>query len=290
MGNVEKNKRYAHLDQLSTQKLEDILRADLELQESGNSDMVLYIMEVIEKRENGKSSENRADAERALKEFYELYNTSDGRNQSLYPTDTDVDKPLNRPKMFTPQIKSRHFLHRLFISAATAAIITIFLVPPALGYETFYEMVGSWTESTFHFETRDNADNIGAVWQENLNIYGIPSSVLPTKIPEGFELQEWDVDEQKVSGDIEFFAFYTKDEISFAISVIRYSRLKSSNIEKGNATVEKYKVNGITYYLFENLSQRVVAWYVDNMECTIYGDISIDDLKMMINSIEMRSN
>lgn len=290
MGNVEKNKRYAHLDQLSTQKLEDILRADLELQESGNSDMVLYIMEVIEKRENDKSLENRADAERALKEFHELYNTSDDSvGQSLYPANTVGDTPLQHSETPTPQTKNRHFLRRLFISAAAAAIITIFLVPSALGYETFYEMVGSWTDSTFQFVKKDNADNIDVVWQEELNTYGILASVLPTKIPQDFVLQEWDIVEQEVSGDIEFVSFYLRDKTSLMISATRYNQSKSAAIEKDTTEVEEYRVGGITYYLFENLSQRVAAWHVDNIECIISGDISIDEIKMMIDSIEVRS-
>lgn len=290
MGNVEKNKRYAHLDQLSTQKLEDILRADLELQERGNSDMVLYIMEVIEKRENGKSLENRADAERALKEFHELYNTSDDSvGQSLYPANTVGDTPLQHSETPTPQTKNRHFLRRLFISAAAAAIITIFLVPSALGYETFYEMVGSWTDSTFQFVKKDNADNIDVVWQEELNTYGILASVLPTKIPQDFVLQEWDIVEQEVSGDIEFVSFYLRDKTSLMISATRYNQSKSAAIEKDTTEVEEYRVGGITYYLFENLSQRVAAWHVDNIECIISGDISIDEIKMMIDSIEVRS-
>lgn len=290
MGNVEKNKRYAHLDQLSTQKLEDILRADLELQESGNSDMVLYIMEVIEKRENGKSLENRADAERALKEFHELYNTSDDSvGQSLYPANTVGDTPLQHSETPTPQTKNRHFLRRLFISAAAAAIITIFLVPSALGYETFYEMVGSWTESTFQFVKKDNADNIDVVWQEKLNTYGILASVLPTKIPQDFVLQEWDIVEQEVSGDIEFVSFYLRDKTPLMISATCYNQSKSAAIEKDTTEVEEYRVGGITYYLFENLSQRVATWHVDNIECIISGDISIDEIKMMIDSIEVRS-
>ena len=289
MGNVEKNKRYAHLDQLSTQKLEDILRADLELQESGNSDMVLYIMEVIEKRENGKSLENRADAERALKEFHELYNTSDSVGQSLYPANTVGDTPLQHSEMPTPQTKNRHFLRRLFISVAAAAIITIFLVPSALGYETFYEMVGSWTESTFQFIKRDSTSDVNAAWKEELNSYGIPASVLPRKILEGFELQKWDINEQELSGNTRFSAYYTKDEMYFIILVTRYNQPMSSNIEKDGTTVEEYKVGGVTYYLFENLHDRVAAWHIDSLECILHGNISIDDLKMMIDSIEVRT-
>lgn len=289
MGNVEKNKRYAHLDQLSTQKLEDILRADLELQESGNSDMVLYIMEVIEKRENGKSLENRADAERALKEFRELYNTSDGVGQSLYPANTVGNMPLKRSEMPTPQTKGRHSLRRLFISAAAVAIITIFLVPPAFGYETFYEMVGSWTESTFQFIKKGSIGGVNAPWKEKLDACGIPASVFPTKIPEGFELQEWDISEQEVSGSTRFYAYYTKDEMHFIISVTHYNQPMSSNIEKDGTTVEEYKVGGVTYYLFENLQNNVATWYVDNLECTLYGNISMGELRMMIDSIEMRT-
>ena len=247
-------------------------------------------MEVIEKRENGKSLENRADAERALKEFHELYNTSDDSvGQSLYPANTVGDTPLQHSETPTPQTKNRHFLRRLFISAAAAAIITIFLVPSALGYETFYEMVGSWTDSTFQFVKKDNADNIDVVWQEELNTYGILASVLPTKIPQDFVLQEWDIVEQEVSGDIEFVSFYLRDKTSLMISATRYNQSKSAAIEKDTTEVEEYRVGGITYYLFENLSQRVAAWHVDNIECIISGDISIDEIKMMIDSIEVRS-
>ena len=97
MGSAEKTNKYAHLEQFSTQQLEDILRADLELQEGGDPDMVLYILDVIEKRENGKSLENRADAERAFKEFHELYHTSEGTGESLYPADTNEIKNSNFP-------------------------------------------------------------------------------------------------------------------------------------------------------------------------------------------------
>lgn len=288
MGNVEKTKKYTHLDQLSTKQLEDILRADSELQEGSDPDMVLYIMEVIEKRENGRSLENRIDAERALNEFYELCNTSDGISQSLYPTGADDENNLKRSEMPTSQTPNHHFLHRFLISVAAVAIITIFLVPPALGYETFYEMVGAWTDSTFQFVTKDNADNIASVWQEELNAYGIPDSVLPTKIPEGFELQDWKIKEQEISGDVEFSSLYLRDETFLTISAIRYNRNESSTIEKDSVEVEEYSVGGITYYLFENLNNRIATWYIDNLECVISGDISIEELKMMINSIKGR--
>ena len=288
MGNVENKKKYTHLEQLSTKQLEDILRADSELQEGSDLDMVLYIMEVIEKRENGKSLENKADAARALKEFHAMYNTPDGANQSLYPSNTDDNMNLKCSVISTPKTKNHHFLRRLLSSVAAAAVVIIFLLPSTLGYETFYEMVGTWTENVFQFETRGNMDNIDDIWKQELNTYEIPTSVLPTKIPKGFVLQDWKVNEQQMSGDIEFSSLYLRGESFLTISAIRYSRNKSSNIEKDNAEVEKYSVGGITYYLFENLNNHVATWYVDNLECVISGDISTDELKMMIDSIKGR--
>ena len=50
---------YSYLDQLSTQELEDLLQKDMEAADGGDLDMVMYIMEVIEKREGGVSEVNK---------------------------------------------------------------------------------------------------------------------------------------------------------------------------------------------------------------------------------------
>ena len=54
---------------------------------------------------------------------------------------------------------------------------------------------------------------------------------------------------------------------------------------KGEGLVEEYKTNGITYYLFDNNEQVQAAWIVDSYECGITGKVTIDELKLMINSI-----
>lgn len=57
---------YSYLDQLSTQELEDLLQKDMETADGGDPDMVMYILEVIEKREGGADKEA---ATTALKDF-----------------------------------------------------------------------------------------------------------------------------------------------------------------------------------------------------------------------------
>ena len=48
---------YSYLDQLSTQELEDLLQKDMETADGGDPDMVMYILEVIEKREGGSGAD-----------------------------------------------------------------------------------------------------------------------------------------------------------------------------------------------------------------------------------------
>lgn len=55
MATSKNNDMYSYLDQLSTQELEDLLQEDMEAADGGDLDMVMYIMEVIEKREGGIS-------------------------------------------------------------------------------------------------------------------------------------------------------------------------------------------------------------------------------------------
>ena len=44
----------------------------------------------------------------------------------------------------------------------------------------------------------------------------------------------------------------------------------------------------MNYYLFKNYDRNVVAWTINNWECSISGDVSIDDLKTMVDSIKER--
>lgn len=59
-----------------------------------------------------------------------------------------------------------------------------------------------------------------------------------------------------------------------------------SNIyEKDNTKVTIYQKNGIDYYLLSNLNTNTAIWKNDSFECQIDGDISIDELKQIIDSI-----
>ena len=86
-----KNKSsYSHLNRLSTQELEALL----------HTDMIMYILETIERREGGISEADRKATARALKEFFSIYATPEGEGLQLYPCAVPESKGL-APKEIT---------------------------------------------------------------------------------------------------------------------------------------------------------------------------------------------
>ena len=70
--NVTKSKNknsYSNLNRLNTQELEALLQRDIEDSGGGNTDMVMYILETLERREGGISETDKEATARALKEF-----------------------------------------------------------------------------------------------------------------------------------------------------------------------------------------------------------------------------
>lgn len=49
---AKNDEKYAYLNRLSTEQLEELLRMDMEMAEPGNEDVVFHILEVIERRED----------------------------------------------------------------------------------------------------------------------------------------------------------------------------------------------------------------------------------------------
>ena len=81
-------------------------------------------------------------------------------------------------------------------------------------------------------------------------------------------------------------AIYRNEEQSLKITVRDYLDGKPIYVEQSEGLVEEYEVSGITYYLFKNNKQTYAVWIVDSFECRITGELTIDELKTMINSIE----
>lgn len=264
-------------DAMTTEELEEILRLDAQAPQEQESDIdkILYIMEVLTKRNKNKGHTGKT-ALKAYESFKQNYmpESSDTAIPSV-----DTVKTINRfPR----------WLRRLTAAAAVLVILVFGSVTAkALGIN-IWEAVVKWTQETFHFGEWGNSDaNYSlpyASLQEALAKGKVTTLLAPNWFPDGYELADLKVDHSPLQ--IIYKAKYTNGEKILRITVQDYLDGIPYYAEQSDGLTEEYQVSGITYYLFDNNKQVRSVWIVDSYECSIFGDVTIDELKAMINSIE----
>lgn len=167
-------------------------------------------------------------------------------------------------------------------------------------YDTFLvaaagqEAVGNcarWTSEAFYFlpALSQGAEASGdlAAFRQALEACGLPVQLAPTWVPDGFrpkEPQVW-VDDAASVVDV---AFQHEDGRCLSISVERYADEKditAAAYEKDDTPVVVYIQNGRKFYIISNGDSVCATWTDGALLETITGQISIDKVKTMIDSI-----
>ena len=119
---AKNDEKYAYLNRLNTEQLEELLRMDMEMAEPGNEDVVFHILEVIEQREDEHPTGRIPDVDKAWAEFQEYYNIPEGVDASLYPCETEPDASSENPAEFSHPRRPR--LHR-WLKQGLVAVIAV---------------------------------------------------------------------------------------------------------------------------------------------------------------------
>ena len=262
----------SYCDTMTTEELEEILRLDAEMPEGQESDTekILYIMEVLAERKRKTSHTGKT----AL-EAFELFKQN-------YMPETDNTAPV--------KVKSRcpGWVRSLTAAAAVLAILLAGSVTAkAFGFN-IWKAVVQWTQETFHFGEWGNSDSKSNLAYDSLQGAleqgEITTPLAPTWIPDGYVLADIKIEfspQKKI-----YTAIYAKEKQFLRITVRDHLGKSPFYVEQSEGLVEEYKLSGIIYYLFENNEQVQAVWIVDSYECGITGRVTIDELKLMINSIE----
>lgn len=265
---------YSMYDAMSTEELEEILRLDMETPagEESDIDMILYVMEVLDKR---KAKEDRP--QKTAQEAYEEFKT-------YYLPGVEEDPGTGRRSGMT---------RRLAAAAAVLAVVFLgTLTADAFG-ANIWGTIARWTRDTFHFEsvqhgetTTPNTENnvTYSSLQEVLAKDGINVALVPTWIPDGYVLADIKIEETPIK-DV-YSAHYIDGENELSIIVRSNLHEAPAQIEITDEPVEVYESNGIIYYIFSNNDCSQIAWVLGSYECNIWGDITVEQLKMMIDSLE----
>ena len=106
---------------------------------------------------------------------------------------------------------------------------------------------------------------------------------LPTWVPEGYELEDIIVDETPMQRI--YVAIFVNGEKTFRINIRSHLLEESEKIEISNDPLEIYRVSDMEYYIFANANKLRVVWLDGSYECNISGDLTVEEIKKMIDSI-----
>ena len=312
MAGPEKREKYAYLDQLSTERLQELLRADLESDSTeDHSEVIFHILEVMEQREKENPTGQLVDVSHALEEFQAFYNIPEGEGCSLYPECSEANTVYSQASADHSVSASRHYrLRRVFracitVAATVALLFTILVGAQASGIDV-YGGLARWTESAFSFgpiqsgqgvETQSAAGqevNISSdpselpteyqeLWTE-LKARGVDGFMFPTYIPDGFQIEENNLYVQPEFKTVDFTVWYVDDSNDITFSVF-YRGNASRVYEKDARNVEVYRHEDKEYYIFSNNSRNVAAWSVGNLEYSLKTNLDVSELKNILNSI-----
>ena len=260
-------------DAMTTEELEEILRLDAQAPEEQESDteMILYVMEVLAERKRNNSHTGNT----AL-EAYESF------KQNYMP---ETDHPII-------PMKTKRRCPRWVRSLTAAAAVLAILIAGSVTAKAFgfniWKAVVQWTQETFHFGDWGNSDPNNnrsySSLQEALEQGKITRPLAPNWFPDGYQLEDINIEQTPVKR--RYTAKYTSGDQILRITIQDHLDGEPLYVEQSDGLVEEYTASGITYYLFENNKRTQAVWIVDSYECRITGELTIDTLKMMINSIE----
>lgn len=292
-----KRRDYSKFDGMSTEMLEDILRADSQLPDGENSDMdaILYIMEVIARREKENTTGKYTNVDYAWKSFGENYLPYTEDEKALFDFEDNEEQSGIRQTPIIQTTRSPR-KRRLMRVACIAAVITTILLggtitASALGID-LWSAVAKWTRDTFGFSSSvsDAPTPDGSIayksLQDALDSYSITAKLAPTWLPDGYALKNIKVNSTPAQTDI--MAAYKGNDSIITITVTLLTSPQNHKYEKDENNVTVYSVNETDYYIMSNIDRTNIAWQTENYECSISGKYSIDEAKTIIDSIYER--
>ena len=296
--------KYAYLDQLSTEKLEELLKmGDLSQTDDAPSEYFDSIEEVILNREEKEPTGRLSDIEISWKEFCEQYNTPEGKGERLYSEeDLSENVVINRtPSAQTEQVlRHNKPIRRIIVIAAIITVILGGLVAAKAAGVDILGKIADWTDDFFYFVTQgdDKISPESDATEESTEIYDtikekgmqynfqLPG--IPQYFPKGYRLEEISYGENHVTSGI-FCILSNQSGNLLTIDIQKYIDSEDVGnfiVEKDLSSVEEFiSVDGRRVYIMENLGTLVAAWADDDWCITIDGPLDCTELKRIINSI-----
>ena len=270
----------------STAELEELLALEAtDLDAVGeNAEYISTILEVIAERES-TPEQDEAMTEKAWEDFQEYYEL---RKQEQLQTDKDEEAPRDHRRK-TEYRQQTPGGARVLRYVLIAAVLTVLLGSTVFGWGWF-RAVARWTEETFCFligqETADSEQGPLHLLQRTVSDK-TDTPAVPKWAPEGTERNGWPSENERTDRFIARAA-YTVGTREFSIRITVYNTPPESYdvvYQKNTTFEEAYSAGGIVHYIMGNTETMSVMWANSCVEGHIQGELTIEELHQMIDSI-----
>lgn len=267
------------LEVLSSARLEEMLKAELN-KDGMDENLVLLILNILEHREVDGLIIDPADMEAVWTQFQ-------GSHPALAPPRT---KDVPAAKRTGP----RRWLCRLAVAAAVLCVM-ILVTPKAMGAENIFTIIGRWTQDVFAFFSSFGTEQTiqGYAFETDhpglRQIYdavaelGVTKPVVPTWVPEGYELKE--LKAAPMREGMKIYGRLIKGDSTIILSYEFYSEAVSNTYEKNQENAAVYEFADVKHYIMSNEEWWTAAWAVEDLECSVATDQSKEILYEILRSI-----
>ena len=297
MSKHEKKNRMtrADMEQMSTASLEKMLLDDYSSSQSEEADMSeLYMAaQILEERGPDLNDSTNLAWERFRENYlpFALVLSEDGDAPSSDDARGRRHSPLHRWRLRAA----------LAVALLCALVLSVSVAAAAIGFD-FLKILAQWTDEQIGLAPGQidpaSKDEIHipkkpkeyTSLQEALEDCGFSRPVIPQWFPEGFQIRYVIFDDQNPDGLL-YHALYHRGDDSLVYAVVIHLDDENGN-DGGNAGFDKdegdpvpYEAGGITHLLSTNSGRPIAVWANGPAECSFSGDITIEELKQMIDSI-----
>ena len=198
-----------------------------------------------------------------------------------------------------PQRKPNWIINAAAVAAVFALLIA--LMPKAVGADSVMDVFVHLTDSVLQFFTPGEqpapteseytfqTDNPGLQQlYDKVAALGITDPIVPTWLPEGYELAEFKITSYDNNEKI-CSTFKKNDEFIVMVFKILADETVQNKYERQNGQLEIYERGGIGHVLTNNDEKWTATWVRTDVECMITVNIEKDDLRKIIVSIYGRN-
>lgn len=269
-------------DDLSPEDLKKALKTVLLYADEINDDTTAELDRIMAALREKEPLEH----ERSAEEQWAVFRAEHREELSQLGIRTDDKEKEVRPgRTGSGQVGRRRNVRALTRIALVAALIVVLLIgaavtASALGFE-LWGWAPKWTQEDLRFVTEKPGVQDKKDIPTALAALGIDEPLYPHWLPE---------DMVRVKEDIQLDPIYLSEAYSgndrdLMITIVPSAISDTAVYQRSESDPEEYIAGNTIHYIYSDVNHLTATWYIKDYTASIVGDVSIAEMKLIIDSI-----